>query len=168
DETDSYIEKASALFNEYMVSSILAADEQEEYNGIANFIIQMNDNRAKDMALEANEEPGGNTAYSPIGQIAERIPLAESIVHSEIDLSSLEHIVSDSQKATITDAINYAKKYMDGKKSFRQVCSLVMLDIGRSGLDVLRPDPVGSYAEFRKIELSAAINRLKSLKVSQK
>ncbi len=168
DGIDSYIEKASALYNEYMVSSIVAAEEMDEYYGIANYIIQTNDNQAKDMALEGYDESAGNSAYSPIGHIAERIPLAESIDLSEVELSSLEHIVSDTQRAAITDAINYAKKYMDGKKSFRQVCSLVMLDIGRSGLDILSTDPVGDYAEFRKIELAAAINRLKSLKVSQK
>ena len=57
---------------------------------------------------------------------------------------------------------------MDGKKSFRQVTSLVMLDIGRSGLDVLTPRLSGDYAEFRKLELAAAINRLRTLKVEQK
>ena len=57
---------------------------------------------------------------------------------------------------------------MDGKKSFRQVTSLVMLDIGRAGLDILNPSLHGDYAEFRKIELAAAMNRIKTLKVEQK
>ena len=57
---------------------------------------------------------------------------------------------------------------MDGKKSFRQLTSLVMLDIGRSGLDVLNPSLSGEYAEFRKIELAAVLNRINSLKIEQK
>jgi hypothetical protein len=57
---------------------------------------------------------------------------------------------------------------MDGKKSMRQVTSLVMLYIGRAGLDVLNPRLSSDYAEFRKLEFVAAINRLRTLKVEQK
>ncbi|GJM15367.1 MAG: ATPase [Thermodesulfobacteriota bacterium] len=165
DNTDTYIEKAAGLFNEYMVSSIIAAVELDKYYDIANYVIQINHNKALDMALEAKDRSINNLFDSAIGPIAERIPLEESIDSSEIDLSSIEHIVSDSQKHAISEAVEYAKKYMDGKKSFRQVCSLVMLDIGRVGLDVLNPKLSGNYAEFRKLELAAAINRLKTLKV---
>ena len=85
-----------------------------------------------------------------------------------IDLGSVEQIVAISQTNAIGDAIQYAKKYIDGKKTFRQVTSLVMLDIGRAGLDVLNPRLSSDYAEFRKLELAAAINRLRTLKVEQK
>ncbi len=57
---------------------------------------------------------------------------------------------------------------MDGKKTFRQVAGLVMLDIGRAGLDILDLDLPGNYAEFRKIELVSALNRFNSLKVKKK
>ncbi len=57
---------------------------------------------------------------------------------------------------------------MDGKRTLREITSLVMMDIARDGLDVISPRISGNYAEFRKIELSAAINRLRTLEVEQK
>ncbi|MGH7850256.1 MAG: hypothetical protein ACREOP_08160 [Thermodesulfobacteriota bacterium] len=42
------------------------------------------------------------------------------------------------------------------------------MDIARDGLDVIGIRISGGYAEFRKIELAAAINRLRTLEVEQK
>ena len=162
---DLYIDKARSLFTDYMVSTILAAEELDDHIDSANFIIRMNDYKAEEMAADKKIE---SINYSSIGHIAERIPLVESIDVSNLDLDSIEQLVSKSQITAIRDTIEYAKKYMDGKKSLRQLSSLVMLDLGRSGLDVLNPELSGEYAEFRKIELVAAINRLKTLKVEQK
>jgi hypothetical protein len=47
----------------------------------------------------------------------------------------------------------------------RQIIESVLDDIRRLGLDALSPHPFGDYAEFRGIELAAAINRLRSLSV---
>ncbi|TFG75705.1 MAG: ATPase [Thermodesulfobacteriales bacterium] len=188
-----YIDNARNLYNEYMVSSILVIGHSEDYFGIADFVIQMTDFKAQNMTQEATEIAHQRSDVQKIdsyfGTIRDRIPLAESLDSSKgkdgieippneisdiefgsnlIDLSSIEQIVSISQINAIRDAIQYAKKYMDGKKSFRQVTSLVMLDIGRSGLDILTPRLSGNYAEFRKIELAAAINRLRTLRVEQK
>lgn len=188
-----YIDNARNLYNEYMVSSILVIGRSEDYFGIADFVIKMTDFKAQNMTQEATEIAHQRSDVQKIdsyfGTIRDRIPLVESLDSSKggdnieipsngisdiefgsniIDLSSIEQIVSISQINAIRDAIQYAKKYMDGKKSFRQVTSLVMLDIGRSGLDVLTPRLSGDYAEFRKLELAAAINRLRTLKVEQK
>ena len=168
DGTDLFIDKARGLFNEYMVSSILAAEELEKHNQIANFVIQMNDNKAKDLALEKGKKSVTISSHTSFGQIADRIPLSSSISSETLDLSRIEQVVSESQINTISDAIEYSKKYMDGKKSFRQITSLVMMDLGRSGLDILSPTHFKDYAEFRKIELVAAINRIRTLKVEQK
>jgi hypothetical protein len=35
----------------------------------------------------------------------------------------------------------------------------------KNGLDVLSPYPVGHFSRFRRFELAAAINRLRSMKV---
>jgi hypothetical protein len=43
-----------------------------------------------------------------------------------------------------------------------------MLDLGKSGLNVLDSDLSGQYTEFRKIELAAAINRLNDLQIEFK
>lgn len=190
-----YIDKAKPLFREYMISSILVIGGSGDYFDIADFVIRMTNYRAEDVTLEAKEivqhNSTGRTVESDgyFGTVRERIPLSQSLdaskgkrnikisnrgIHTiifgihDIDLIALEQLVATSQTNAIGDAINYAKKYMDGKKSLRQITSLVMLDIGRAGLDVLDPRLSGDYAEFRKIELAAAINRLRTLKVEQK
>lgn len=168
--SSKYIEKVAGLFNEYMVSTILAIEDSEEYFDVANFVIRVTNFKAEDIKVDPNAVlPNNNMEIDGyVGSIGERIPLAESIDLSTADLSSFEHFVTKSQANAIGDAIEYAKKYMDGKKSFRQLTSLVMLDIGRGGLDVLNPSLHRDYAEFRKIELAAVINRLNALKVEQK
>lgn len=163
-----YIEKARSLFTEYMVSTILTSEKLDDHYGTANFIIQMNDYKAEEMAADKKIESINDNLNSSIGHIPERIPVAESIDVSTLDLSHIEQIVSKGQIAAIADTILYSRKYMDGKKSLRQLCSLVMLDLGRSGLDILNSDLHGDYAEFRKIELAAAMNRIIGLKVESK
>jgi hypothetical protein len=48
------------------------------------------------------------------------------------------------------------------------VLEAVLLDIDKKGLDVLSSRPIGDYAEFRGLELAAAINRLRTLAVRPK
>jgi hypothetical protein len=57
---------------------------------------------------------------------------------------------------------------MDGKRTLAEVLEAVLCDVGTKGLDVLSTKPVGNYAEFRGLELAAAINRLRTLSVRQK
>ncbi len=128
----------------------------------------MENYKAEEMAADKKIESINDQAFCSVGHIVERIPTAERIELTELELSHIEQLVSKEQAAAIIDTIEYAKKYMDGKKSLRQISSLVMLDLGRSGLDVLNPTLSGEYAEFRKIELVAAINRIKGLEVETK
>ena len=149
---------------------------------------QTNPKKAKEICLidKAQREKEGGESF---GKITERIPLPESIDarkgkkevkispkglysivfgKTTIDLSCVEQLVDVSQTKAIGDAIFYLKKYIDGKRTLREVVEMVMNDIERYGLDILSKFPVGDYASFRKFELIAAINRLRTLKVIQK
>jgi hypothetical protein len=54
---------------------------------------------------------------------------------------------------------------MDGILALDSIIKSVMKDISEKGLDLLGRTPAGDYAIFRGIELSAAINRLRTLAV---
>jgi hypothetical protein len=82
-----------------------------------------------------------------------------------IDLAGIEQIVDTSQTRAIGEAINYAVKHMDGKRTLAEVVDLVLKDVKDRGLDVLSPRTVGDFAGFRNLELAAAINRLRTLSV---
>lgn len=73
----------------------------------------------------------------------------------------------------IAQAILYAQQYyFDHKMSLGQVLDRVVEDIKRGSLDALaiglapeKPFISGDLAEFRRFELAATINRLRTLRV---
>jgi hypothetical protein len=77
----------------------------------------------------------------------------------------VEQIVDTSQTRAIGEAINFAVKYMDGKKTLADIVDLVLKEVQEKGLEGLSAKPVGDFAAFRKLELAAAINRLRTLGV---
>lgn len=84
----------------------------------------------------------------------------------EIDLAAVEQIVERGQLRAIASAIVYAKEqYIDGRCSLPEVLNQVMADIETQGLDILSHLPEGDLVLFRRFELAAALNRLRSLKV---
>jgi predicted ABC-class ATPase len=130
----------------------------------------------------------------PFNNITRRIPLPSSInpyrgskkkVKSKgldniifgsynIDLSAVEQIVDPSQVNAISDILLYAldNKYIDGERTLDSILDMVFRDLEMYGLDVIscfrKGQHPGSYALPRKIEVAAAINRLRTLKVLHK
>jgi hypothetical protein len=84
-----------------------------------------------------------------------------------IDLAGIEQIVDTSQTRAIGEAINYAVKHRDGKRTLAEIVDSVLKDVAENGLDVLNLRPAGDYAGFRKLELAAAINRLRTLGIKK-
>ena len=83
-----------------------------------------------------------------------------------IDLSAIEQLVDASQTRALSAAMLYAREhYVDGKRSLREILDLVMRDIAEHGLDVLDRRLIGEHALFRRFELAATLNRLRSLQV---
>ncbi|MEE8300378.1 MAG: hypothetical protein V3R28_03635, partial [Desulfatiglandales bacterium] len=65
----------------------------------------------------------------------------------------------------IGDAIYYATRYMDGKRTLGETVNALLERTKEQGLDVLGHRPAGDYAEFRGLEFAAAINRLRTFSV---
>jgi len=76
-------------------------------------------------------------------------------------------MVDNSQIRAIGYGIQYASRYMDGKKSLRDVADRLAKDMEDSGTDVLAPHVTGDLACFRGIDLIQAINRMRTLRVEQ-
>ena len=79
----------------------------------------------------------------------------------------MEQLVDVSQTRAIGDAIYHATKHMDGKRTLGHIIEAVLKDIEEKGLDILNPRPVGNFASFRGLELAAAMNRLRTLRVKK-
>ena len=72
-----------------------------------------------------------------------------------------------SQLNAIGQALYFARQhYMDGRRALPEILDAVMTDIDRGGLDVLDRRAVGDLARFRRYELAAALNRLRTLRVT--
>ncbi len=190
-----FIDKVRQLYSDHDVSTILVIGGSGDYFDVADSVICMIDYRPSVMTEEARSiaekylaerRPEGGDVFE---KVTERSPLGRSFdpskgrrevkispkglqsisfgVH-EIDLGAVEHLVDMSQTRAVGDAIFYATRYMDGTRTLDDVIGRVLLDIETKGLDVLSGSPIGDYAAFRRFELAASINRLRTMNVKQK
>ncbi|MCF7958456.1 MAG: ABC-ATPase domain-containing protein [Phycisphaerae bacterium] len=187
-----FIDKARQLYTDLGISTVLVIGGSGDYFDIADHVICMHDYQPQDYTEQAKavaekyraeRQPEGGESF---GQLHDRIPVRNSFDPSrnnravkistngrhsigfgrtDIDLTAVEQIVNISQTRAIAEAIYYATRYMDGQKNLTQVLDLVEQDIQTHGLDVLSNEPTGNFAIFRKLELAAAINRLRTLTV---
>ena len=188
-----FLDKVKQLYSDYGVSTILVMGGSGDYFDVADTVIAMENfqpqdvtTQAKDIAkqyiTERTSEGGEN-----FGKITSRIPLPETIDPSrgrkavkvkvrgvdevafgteDIDLAAVEQIIDVGQLKAIAAAIVYAKEeYLDKKCTLPEILDKIMADIESKGLDVLTNFPQGDLALFRRFELAAAFNRLRSLKV---
>jgi predicted ABC-class ATPase len=189
----TFIDRAQQLYLQKGISTILVLGGVGDYFDISDRVIQMIDYQPADVTSEAHkiaeQSPTSriveDEAY-PV-EIHSRVPLAESIsplnehrkfrlyakeVHrlhfgkQEIDLTDLEQLMELSQTKALGYAIDYAKQYMDGKATLRQVVEHVQQDIEADGLDILSDRISGHFAAFRALELAFAINRLRGFKAN--
>ncbi|AFY79413.1 putative ATPase of the ABC class [Pleurocapsa sp. PCC 7327] len=188
-----FIDKVRQLYRDYGVSTILVMGGSGDYFDVADTVIAMENFQPQDVTEKAKAiakehlnkriREGGER----FGKITPRIPLAESIDPSrgrkavklkvrdvdevafgeeDIDLAAVEQIVDPGQLRAIASAIVYAKeKYLDRKRTIPEILELVMEDIQAKGLDILTEFPQGDLALFRRFELAAALNRLRTLKI---
>jgi predicted ABC-class ATPase len=189
-----FIDKARQLFKEHGISTILVMGGSGDYFEIADTVILMENYLPKDCTKKARwiaekhkaeRKPEGGSSF---GGIKKRAPLPEGIDPSKgkkqakisaretktilfgrhaIDLSLVEQLVQESQLRAIGWAIHFASRHMDGRKTIPEILELVSKEIASKGLEAIGRPLDGSLAEFRPIELAAAMNRLRTLKIVQ-
>lgn len=188
-----FIDKVRQLYDERGVSTILVIGGSGDYFDVADRVICMVDYRPQDVTpnaqaiarkYQAERRPEGGERF---GSVSERIPRADSLdpsrgrrpvkiaakgVHTilfgrhAVDLQAVDQLVHNGQTRAIGDAMHFAARFMDGKRTMPQVVAAVMQAIESGGLDVLQPFPAGEYAAFRGLELAAALNRLRTLRIT--
>jgi predicted ABC-class ATPase len=189
-----FIDKVRQLYDEKGVSTVLVMGGSGDYFSVAHQVIQMTayvpenvtqkaHNIAKTLASGRRIEGG-----DAFGELKKRIPISESfnpyhgkhrikisaprideILFGEtlIDIGDVEQVVHISQTRGIAHALHYAIQYMDGKRTLKDVVDRVTADIHHKSPDILTPYVTGDIVCFRKFELAAAINRMRTLMVAQ-
>jgi predicted ABC-class ATPase len=91
-----------------------------------------------------------------------------------IDLRCVEQLVDPSQTRSVGFAIQLAaERFVDGRATLRQVLERVDALLDEAGLDALCPfgsegEHPGNHARPRRLEIAAAINRLRTVRMHQR
>ena len=187
-----YIDRVTRMYTQYGVSTVLVVGGSGDYLDVADTVIAMETFRPHDVTARAKAvveaQPTGRVREEsgPFTFDLERRPRPGSVNPAKgrressiktrdvqtvqfgaetLDLSAVEQIVHRAQTRAIGDALDYARRrYIDGQRTLSEILDLVMADIERDGLDVLDRRRTGALTRFRRHELAAAFNRLRSLR----
>lgn len=188
-----FVDRIRELYQVHGVSSILVLGGSGDYLEVADTVIAMKDYRPYEVTREAREVaaslPTGRLAESgePLGPVRHRVPMPSSLNprrgprreslnlrgtngltlgREDLDLSAVEQIISGAQLRAIGHGLLLAwREYMDGVRDLSEILDRVETRIRSDGLDALDPREVGNLADFRRYELAAALNRIRSLRV---
>lgn len=191
-----FIDRVKDLYTHCSISTVIVIGGSGDYFDVADTVMAMEKYLPRDVTPEAREialrlqTDRRRDARNKFTVPSDRLPLAGSIdprkgrrevsIKSRglrtvlfgketIHLDAVSQLADYSQTRALAEAIYYAReRYMDERRTLREILDLVMADIDRDGLDVLSAAPKGNYALFRKYELAAALNRLRTLAVIQK
>lgn len=188
-----FVDKIRQLHRDLHVSSVLVMGGSGDYFEHADTVIAMENFEPRDVTDEAREIAGryrtkrDSEGGGRFGDVTPRIPRASSInsakgkrevdmkVRSrfhiqfgpeDIDLSAVEQLVDASQTRAIAQALVYMKQHILGEDvMIPQALAGIEAAMTTEGPDVLMPGAPGDLARFRRLELAAALNRLRTLEI---
>ena len=188
-----FVDRIRDLHQVYGVNSILVLGGSGDYLEAADTVLAMKDYRAQEVTREAKEVaealPTGRRPEvgAPLGALRPRFPLPSSIDprrghreervkirgttgltigREDLDLSAVEQIVSWAQLRAIGQGLLLGwRESMDGNRDLTEVLDRVEARIRSDGLDALDAGKAGNLAWFRRFELAAALNRIRSLRL---
>ena len=189
-----FIDKVRQLYKDYGVSTVLVMGGSGDYFEVADLVIAMENyqpadvtQKAKDIAREYTTQRS-REGGEKFGQINRRVPILSSIDPSrgrrevklntrgvdnitlgteEIDLRAVEQLVDEGQLKAIAQALVYIKdKYSQQGLTISEILTKLDREIAEAGLDTVSDTVRGDLAQFRSLELAAALNRLRSLQIN--
>ncbi|MDN5332207.1 MAG: hypothetical protein PWP45_1432 [Tepidanaerobacteraceae bacterium] len=188
-----FIDRVRQLYEELGISTILVMGGSGDYFDVADCVIKMQDYRpydvteeARRIAAEIKTDRRVERTEDPIA-ITPRVLLKEGLelrgkkkVRSRdvdtlqyggefIEMDYVEQLVDRSQTSAVGEIIRYAvEKYVDGKRTLKEIVEMVFADIEKYGLDIISPfygKHPGNLAMPRPQEVAAGLNRYRGLKV---
>lgn len=183
-----FVRKVRSLYNERGISSVLVIGGSGDYFDVADNVVMMDcykclDVTARAKQIVANSLQSGQhlssasipfgsirpryahgDAFKANGKVAVRSKGTVSYGEQELDLSALEQIVAKSQTSAISLAIlTFSRLAGNACSPFTDVLTNLENVMDEGGLDALAPGQYnGALARPRALEVSGAINRLRS------
>ncbi len=189
-----FIDRVRQLYTQHGVSSILVLGGVGDYLDVADTVLQMDAFRPRDVTSQARAiasawpdsarrhhegdahweppqpRPVVRNSLSP--QRGRREKVRARGVHGiqygdeEIDISQLEQIVDASQTRYIADCLQHAYYQLaDNQLTILQLAERTESLVQQHGLEAVQPHLCGDRAWARPLEVAAALNRLRTLKV---
>lgn len=85
-----------------------------------------------------------------------------------IDLTAVQQLVEHSQTRAIGEILLYSAQHMADGVTVRELLRRIESDLDEKGLDVVKPGyRLGNLARPRPLEIAAALNRFRGLRVRQ-
>ena len=189
-----FVEHVRGLYEKKGISTVIVMGGSGDYFSLADLVIGMIEYIPHDLTARAHEidkkdsmsdysniKPPSDVPRIPVPNVLdasrgkrrvhikpERLSLLRFGEH-EVQVGALEQLVHSGQLRAIGYAIYYASRYIDGHRSIKEICELVMADIRKEGLDCLSEEWIrGDLSEFRSFELSATLNRFRELRIKQR
>lgn len=188
------IERIRALYTEAGVSTILVMGGSGDFFDVADTVVGLRNYRVEDLTVEARriaeEQPraADGEPAAPYAAPRARRPDPRSIDPSsgrrdvktrsralraisfgqeEIELDAVEQLVETAQLNAIAAALVDARDYFSRNREavLRDWLQEVESRLGEAGPEWLARRAEGDFASFRGIELAAALNRLRSLRL---
>ena len=189
-----FIDKVRQMYEELGVSSVLVLGGSGDYFDVADSVIMMDEYLPRDVTAEAKaiaaeksnerKREGGDS----FGEVTHRVVLSKGFdprkgkkekadakgLHTiqfgttAVDLSALEQLVDVSQTRAVAEMMRLLGRMADGRKTLKQLVDELYERIEEKGLDVISPyfgQHPGDLALPRKLELAAAVNRLRTLSI---
>jgi predicted ABC-class ATPase len=182
------------LYAESGISTIIAGGTGSSLPAMADTVIAMEAFRLSVVTGAARELsaqwPAVRVAeVRGFGGTHHRVPLADSLAflrgrrlrpeapgteilsfgRDTVDLRALPQLADAAQVRAIGAALALAAErgYLDGARTVREILSLVEADLAAEGLVALSPRdyPLGDYAQPRRQEIAAVLNRLRTLRI---
>lgn len=188
-----FVDRVRELFDSHGISSILVLGGSGDYLDVADTVIAMNSYEVTEVTQEAHEvaarNPTGRRVESTAPlvlptprcpdphsvdprrgrrDVSIRVPDPSTLLFGEheVDLSALEQLVDRGQVTAIGQAMVLAQDSLMGTgKPLAEVLDAIEKTVAEEGLDALDWRHPGDLVGFRRYELGAVINRLRSLRV---
>jgi len=188
-----FVDRVRQLYDELGVSTILVVGGSGDYLDVAHTVIVMDEYRPKHVTAEAKaiarDLQTGRIQESagPLSTPRPRVPDPKSLAPREsewksgikvpdrntvrfgrtpVDVSAVEQLVSLAQTRSVAAAVLLARdEFMDGMRTVPEILDALEAALAERGLDALDPRKVGHLTEFRRYEVAAMLNRLRTLEL---
>ena len=191
----SLVSRARQLADELGVSILIAGSSAAaDFIPVADLVLRIAGNRITDVTREVRQLPVDAPAVEgTAADLTKTIEKARWVVpgsidashgrheaeltalamdklrfgRNTIDLSGVTQIADIHQTTTIGLVLHYGKlRYLDEGRPIREILDLVDRDLSTEGLECLSREQRGDLARPRRYEIAAALNRLRTLRIS--